>query len=133
MVRLLFRVIVPALALPAIAGCAVPNVDTAAAGFNEITYKRQLGECYVTTASQYAARGIVGAVVGSGVGALAGAHLVVTSFGSGGGEAAAIAAVAGAAFGSAIGIGAGAYDAVSKETASVGGCIKDKGYSLAAG
>lgn len=124
MVRPVVRCVLAALALPAIAGCAVPNVNTAAAGFNEITYKRQLGECYVATAGHYAWHGLGGALVGATVGAIEGATW--GAIGGNAGEGAAI----GAAVGSVVGLGLGAAESVKKGTASVEGCVRDKGYAI---
>ena len=103
------------------AACAAPNIDRAQPGFSEFTYQRQLAECHLITAGAYTWRGAVGAVLGAGVGASHGALA--------GGEGAAI----GAAVGSVIGLGVGAAVAIEKETASVEGCIKEKGYAVVSG
>lgn len=114
------RIAVAALALSQ-AACALPNVDRDAPGFSEVAYRLQLAECHVTTAGAYTWRGAVGALLGAGVGASHGAI--------GGGEGAAI----GAAVGAVIGTGVGAALAVKEETASVEGCVKEKGYSVTPG
>ena len=106
------------------AACAAPNVDRTASGFSELAFQTQLHECRLTTAAHYTWHGLVGAVIGSAFGAVQGAQ--VGAIGGNAGEG----AVIGAAVGSVIGLGAGAVVAIEKETASVEGCIKSKGYAL---
>ncbi|MSO94087.1 MAG: hypothetical protein EXQ86_11900 [Rhodospirillales bacterium] len=103
------------------AACASPSVDRAAPEFSEFTYQRQLAECRLSTAGAYTWRGAVGAMFGAAMGASHGALA--------GGEGAAI----GAAVGSVLGLGVGAVAAIEKETASVDGCIREKGYALMPG
>ena len=114
------RIAVVVLAL-AQAACALPSIDRGAPGFSELTYQWQLAECHVSTAGAYTWRGAVGAFLGAGYGASQGALA--------GGEGAAI----GAAVGAVIGTGVGAVMAIEKETASVEGCVKEKGYSITSG
>jgi len=110
--------------LLALAACAIPNVDTSAANFNEEKYAEDLDACRGGSAAKATLHGLGGALAGSFIGASEG----FTNMGFSGGSAEG--AVIGAIVGGTLGIFVGAYKPIEEQGEYVRACLRGKGYSV---
>ena len=111
-------------ALFALAGCALPAVDRAAPGFDEAQYASDLDTCRGGPALIAMVHALGGALAGSSVGFIEGAHF--DSFSGDSDEGALIGAIVGAV----IGVGAGFTESLSEQRAELRSCLSGKGYRV---
>jgi len=118
------RLIIPALALIVLTGCAAPAVDRETASFDDEKFSQDLEFCRGGTVTAFALKTVSGTLYGSAMGAWAGLYLgVVAGDGAEG-------ALIGAAVGGIAGMGLGANEFLNDQSNTIEHCLRSRGYDI---